>query len=64
MDMNWQSPEYVLPPEGEVVVCQALERNGLVKGVYSRGMWLDMNRLPIDVVKWREIHPENEPGTE
>jgi hypothetical protein len=56
IDMNWQDPEYVLPSEGEVVICQVLERNGLVKCTYSRGMWLDMNRMPIDVIKWKEIH--------
>jgi len=57
--MSWQDPEYVLPSEGEVVICQVLERNGLVKCVYTRGMWLDMNRMPIDVVKWKELPKEN-----
>ncbi len=59
VDMSWQDPEYVLPSEGELVICQVLERNGLVKGVYTRGMWLDMNRMPIDVVKWKELPKEN-----
>jgi hypothetical protein len=54
--MNWQDPEYVLPSEGEVVICQVLKKNGLVKATYSHGVWLDMNCMPIDVIKWKEMH--------
>ena len=61
VNMSWQDPEYVVPPEGEVVVCQVLNRNGLVKGTYTMGMWLDMNRMPIEVVKWKEM-PEESSG--
>ena len=62
IDMNWQDPEYVLPSEGEVVICQVLERNGLVKATYSRGTWLDMNRMPIDVIRWKEMHKNHSSG--
>ena len=62
--MNWQDPEYVLPPEGEIVVCQVWERNGLVKGRYSRGIWMDMNRMPIEVIKWKEMPQDTTSQTE
>ncbi|MFP4284921.1 MAG: hypothetical protein ACLFQG_05150 [Desulfovermiculus sp.] len=66
LQMNWQDPEYVLPPEDEIVVCQVSGRNGLVKCSYSGGLWLDMNRMPIDVIRWKEqeIHSENQSDEE
>lgn len=57
--MYWQDPEVVLPEEGEVVVCQVLGRNGLIKAYVRRGDWWDMNGMPIEVVKWMEVPSEN-----
>jgi len=66
LQMNWQDPEYVHPPEDEIVICQVVGRNGLVKGMYSNGLWLDMNRMPIEVIRWKdqEVHSENQSDNE